>query len=197
MKKFMCLSVVGCAAAANAGTVNRIDLLMFEDNGVDPAIVDLWVDVVDAGSNVDFIFHNDSTDGSVANIYFENNLFLSNGSINGVTGTVAFAEGGSPGTPPGTIGAWGGNMFSASADNPAPTNGINPGETLTIRFDLAGSFGDLFNALEDPSGDNGFRIAQHAISFGSQSIWTTNVTVPAPGALAVLGFGGLAIRRRR
>jgi hypothetical protein len=199
MKKFVCLGVVGLSAIAGSAFANRVDLFMFEDDGVNPIVVDLWVDVVDSGVSVDFIFHNDSTDGAVANIYFENNAvsssLMNNGSIFGSTGTVAFASGGSPGSPPNSIGAWSGNLFNVAANNPKPTNGINPGETLTIRFDLLGSFGDVISAVTDP--ENGFRIAQHAISFGPNSIWTVNTNVPAPGALALLGLGGLAIRRRR
>ena len=194
--KILCVFAV--AACTSAASANRVDLLMFENSGgVDAVSVDLWVDVLDAGSQVDMVFHNDSTDGAIANIYVESTLLLANGSIAGSTGTVNFDTSTSPATPPGSItnfgGSWGGNLFAVGAEDPAPTNGINPGETLTIRFDLLGSYNDVLDALLDP--DGGFRIAQHAISFGANSIWTT--TVPAPGAAALLAFGGVLAGRRR
>lgn len=194
-----CLALAACATAASA---NRVDLLMFETNGVDPVTVDLWVDVVDQGATVDFIFHNDSTDGVVSSIYFETNNvssgLIANGALGATTGTVNFSVGATPPSPPGSIsgfgGSWGGNLFAADADSPPPTNGVGVGETLTISFDLLGSYGSVLSALQNP--DGGFRIAQHAISFGQNSIWTTNM-VPAPGAAALLGFGGLFVGRRR
>lgn len=196
------LSALVIAACAGIASADRVDLFMFEDNGVNPLIVDLWVDVVDNGATVDFIFHNDSADGAVSSIYFENNnisgSLLANGSITGSTGDVDFSVGATPPNPPGSIsgfgGNWGGNLFAVDADSPPPFNGINPGETLTISFDLIGSFHNILSALNNP--EQGFRIAQHAISFDEQSIWTVNV-VPAPGAIAVLGFGGLLAGRRR
>jgi len=198
-KTFTVLALAACASAASA---NRVDLLMFENaGGVDPLIVDLWVDVIDQGSTVDFVFHNDSTDGVVAAIYFESNGvstgLMANGALGATSGIVNFDTPASPGSPPGSIsgfgGTWGGNLFAADADSPAPTNGIGVGETLTISFDLLGSYGDVLGALQNP--DTGFRIAQHATSFGQNSIWTT--TVPAPGAAALLGLGGLIAGRRR
>jgi MYXO-CTERM domain-containing protein len=195
------LCAFALATCASAASANRVDLSMFETNGVDELSVDLWVDVIDAGSQVDMVFHNDSTDGAIANIYIESTavstLLLANGSIAGSTGTVDFDTSTSPATPPGSItnygGSWGGNLFAVGAESPAPTNGINPGETLTISFDLLGSFGDVLAGLNNP--DGGFRIAQHGISFGQNSVWTT--TVPAPGAMAILAFGGVFAGRRR
>lgn len=191
------VGLVACAAAF--ASANRVDLLIFENPGpVDPGTVDLWVDVIDMGSTVDFVFHNDSTDGVVSNVYFEQNSLIMNGSISGSTGTVNFAAGGSPNAPAGSIfsygGTWGGNEYLASANSPAPTNGIGVGETLTITFDLVGSYADVLAALQ-PNAADGFRIAEHAVSFGQFSLWTTNV--PAPGATALLGLGGLLVSRRR
>ncbi len=188
-----------CASMASAGV--RVDLVVYENssNG-DVTNVDLWVNLVDGGTHVDFVFHNDSTIGAtVANVYFEMNALMANGSIAGQSAGVDFDVGGNPQNPaqPGFLygGSWGGNLFRARAENPAPHNGINPGETLTIRFDLVGSFADVLAAVQ-PGANNGFRIAQHVISVnGDFSVWSINT--PTPGGAAVLALGGLVAMRRR
>lgn len=186
-------------AAAAAASADRVDLFVFENaDGVDTSIVDLWVDVIDQGSNIDFVFHNDSTMGAVTAVYFETNNLIANGLIFGSAGTVNFAAGASPASPAGSVfafgGSWAGNTYSADADSPGPTNGVGVGETLTVRFDLLGSYADVLAALA-PSAADGFRIAEHAQAFGPYSLWTSNV--PAPGAAAFLGLAGLLAARRR
>lgn len=194
------LTGIGFVACATAfAMANRVDLNIFENPGpVDPGTVDLWVDVLDMGSTVDFVFHNDSTDGVISNVYFEQNALIANGAITGSTGAVAFAVGGSPANPAGSIvgfgGTWDGNLFRVSANSPSPANGVGVGETLTISFDLVGTYAQVLAALQ-PDATEGFRIVEHAISFGPYSLWTTNV--PTPGAAAILGFGGLLAARRR
>ncbi|GAB4384322.1 MAG: hypothetical protein Kow0022_06520 [Phycisphaerales bacterium] len=197
---FRIVTGVGLAAcAATLASADRVNLLLYENqDNVSPALVDLWVDVIDMGSSVDFVFHNDSTDGVVSNIYFEQNDLIVNGVIAGQTGQVSLSTGGSPPHPAGSIvnfgGSWGGNLFQVSAVSPPPANGIGVGETLTVTFDLLGSYADVLAALQ-PGAADGFRIAQHVISFGPSSFWTTNV--PAPGASALLAVGGLMMSRRR
>lgn len=185
--------------SASAGV--RVDLLVYENaDSADTSSLDLWVDVVNGGSFVDFVFHNDSTGpGVVANVYFEMNSLIANGSIAGQSAGVDFDEGGSPPNPaqPAFLfgGSWGGNEFNARASSPAPHNGIGSGETLTVRFDLVGSYGDVLAALK-PGATDGFRIAQHVISVGQASVWTINT--PTPGGAALLGVVGLmGLRRRR
>jgi uncharacterized protein (TIGR03382 family) len=190
-----------CAAAGSASAGVRVDLLVYENaDNAGIGHLDLWVDVINGGSTVDFVFHNDSTGpGVVANIYVEMNSLISSGSLGATSGTVDFNLGGSPGNPaqPAFLygGAWGGNEFSARADSPAPSNGIGMGESLTVTFDLVGSYADVVAALQ-PGAADGFRIAQHVISVGQASVWTINT--PTPGSLGLLGLAGLvAVRRRR
>ncbi|MBX3322091.1 MAG: hypothetical protein KF757_03775 [Phycisphaeraceae bacterium] len=188
-----------CVGAASAGV--RVDLFVYEnsDNG-DVSMIDLWVDVVDSGSFVDFVFRNDSTGpATVANVYFEMNSLLSGGSVHAQSGGVSFSTGGNPPNPaqPAFLygGAWGGNLYRAGANPPPSFNGIDPGETLTIRFSLVGSYADVVAALQ-PNATDGFRIAQHVISVNDDfSIWTINT--PTPGGAAVLALGGLVAMRRR
>ncbi len=194
------IAVAGFAALTHAGV--RVDLIVYENaDAADVSALDLWVNLTDGGTFVDFTFHNDSTaPATVANVYFEANSLLSGGAIVGSTGTVIFADGGTPmnPAPPGMPygGAWGGNLYRASATPPPSTNGIDPGETLTVRFTLVGSFADVLAAVQ-PNASGGFRIAQHVISVNDDfSVWTINT--PSPGTVALLGLGGLtAVRRRR
>ncbi|MBX3322090.1 MAG: hypothetical protein KF757_03770 [Phycisphaeraceae bacterium] len=189
----------GASAVASAGV--RIDLAVYENSsGGDTSKLDLWVDVIDGGSVVDFVFRNDSTGAAViSNVYFEMNSLIANGSLAGSTGNVAFSIGGAPPNPaqPAFLygGSWGGNLMRVAASAPAPQKGIGPGESLTVRFDLVGTFADVVSALQ-PNASDGFRIAQHVISVNNDfSVWTINT--PTPGSAAVLGLGGLVAMRRR
>lgn len=198
-------AILACAGTAQA---ERFDLFVFENSsGADVSGLDLWVDVRDQGSFADFVFHNDSSIGSsIARVYIENTsasgALLSDGTIFAESSGVDFTPGSAPPNPPGSIsgfgGAWGGNLFSAGAVSPPPFRGINPGETLTLRFDLTGSFSDLLDALTNGE----FRIAQHVIALPEgASVWTVLVPLPPaawPGitALASLGVVGYVRRRR-
>lgn len=195
---------VGLAAIlAVPASATRVDLLVYENaDNANTAVLDLWVDVLPSVGGVDFVFHNDGTDGVVTAVYFEGSAFagaLSGGVISAESAGVDFSVGATPPNPaqPGFLygGSWLGNLFSADANPPPSTKGINHGgtETLTISFSLSGAtVADVVAALNDGS----FRIAQHVQSIGTGdfSVWTIN---PAPGSVALLGLAGFAARRRR
>lgn len=200
------LCVAGMSGSIAFGGVvgERFDLFVFENNdGAPTGNIDIWVDVIDNGATVDFVWHNDSTESAnLTEIYLESSdaadLLLSPVIMNG--GGVQYSSPASPGTPPGSIslfgGAWGGSHFSADPDAPMPNvNAINPGESLTIRFDLSGflTYSDLINALNGEAG--AFRLAGHVqgIGAGDASIW---VVTPSP-ATGSLMLGGLLLTTRR
>jgi hypothetical protein len=214
MRPSRLLAAAAVAACASAASAERVDLLIFENVTNTPTTgLDLWVDVTDGGTHVDFTFHNDSTVSSIiTSIYVENTAFtsaaFSSAAIVAQSAGVSFSAGATPPNPPGSIsgwgGAWGGNVFSADNDPPA-SKGINPGEWLTIRFALAGyAFADVIDELSsDPVG---FRIAEHIQSIGQDSVsmWGVNgpiesSVVPLPPAawsgLALLGLAGIARAR--
>jgi hypothetical protein len=167
----------------------------------------LSLSLSDAGNGqVLFTLTNEGSEAlSVANIYFDDASSVLEGiaSIDGSSG-VSFSEGGSPPVLPG------GNSpaysfdpsFRARANNPAPRNGVNPGESLAILFDLAGmtTFADVLAAMAD--GDThhaNLRVGLHVIAFesgGSESFIVTPIPEPASAVLVTAGLLGLAIRRR-
>lgn len=189
------------AAGAQASFVN---LSVYEnaDNG-DISGLDLSVQLIDQGTAVDVVFHNASTIPSVVTVvYFEAtpaSLGIGGYSIFAQSPGVNFAPGGSPATPAGIPGGfggpWAGTEARFGATAPPSGNGISPGESLTIRIGLGSlSSFDIIEAIK--SGD--IRIAQHVQSVGpnSVSVWTVT-TVPAPASLALLALTGVAGGRRR
>jgi len=201
------LAALSATAAAGVGT--RFDLFVFENaDGVPTGNIDIWVNVIDNGSSVDFVWHNDSTEAAnVTTIYIENSNaagLLANANIMNVAG-VQYS---SPGTPPNPAGSidgffspWQGTHFSADPDSPMPqVNAINPGESLTTRFDYSGglTYQAVIDSLSDPDFPTAFRLAAHVqgIGAGDSSIW---VVSPTPGAVALLTIAGVVTggRRRR
>ncbi len=199
----------------------RVDLFVFENaSSGDVSGLDLWVDVLDVGgTQVDFVFHNDSTvPAIITQIYFESSLssLVSGLAIQAQTAGVSFKVGAAPGSPPGgnNIG-WAGELASFGRTSAGGvSNGVNepaPVETLTIRGDYEIG-ADLAAVLAALVGDG--RIAQHVQSVGTAGFSVSAVTeggsgdpqiiVPLPAAvwsgmatLAAMGLGGFAKLRRR
>ena len=199
---------------ADSSQATPLSLDIFTSNGAyaDDPLMDLYVEVSAEGDQVRFEVHNDSgVASSIAEIYFddEGGLLLGiadNGIVSG-PGTL-FSEGGSPPNLPA-----GNDLdpvfqkpsdFMASADNPAPTNGINPntapdpGEWVAIVFDLVSgsSVSNVMDNLEDGS----LRIGVHVIAFpdgSSESASTAGETLPEPATLGVLLAGAVLARLRR
>ena len=201
----MAFGIMASVSVASAGiSGERFDLFVFENaDGVGTGNIDIWVEVIDLGTSVDFVWHNDSTEtANLTQIYIESSgasdLLLNAQIFN--SATVNYAEGAAPGNPPGSIaaygGGWGGSMFDADPTTPMPiVNAINAGESLTTRFDLSGglTYNDILGAIS--GGDGAFRLAGHvqSIGAGDASIW---VVTPSPSTASLL-IGGLLVASRR
>jgi len=158
-----------------------------------------------ADNQVLFTFTNTGPKASViAQIYFEGgplsgiHSFVHNAGIAfGIGATPPVLPGGENLSPPFNV------DISASATNPAPHNGVNPGEWLGIVVNLEGThtYEDVIAALALDS-DHPLRIGLHVTSFANEeSEAFVNVpptppgprsVAPAPGA-AVLAFVGLGL----
>jgi hypothetical protein len=161
----------------------------------------LSFDVADAGGGVVlFTFNNAGpAASSIAQVYFDDGALQAVESIVNSAG-VSFSAGANPADLPS-----GSNVsppfvatFAFGADNPAPTNGVNPGETLGIRFTLqpGETFADVLTALEN--GD--LRVGIHVQSFAN-GFSEAFVNTPEPGGLTLFGVAaaltGLGSWRRR
>lgn len=126
------------------------------------------------------------------------------------SGGVDFTSGVTGALPGGeTVDFTSSDALGLTAKPPPPVNGINPGESLTWTYSLVGGFGidDVIAALN--SGE--LRVGVHMIGFadgGSEGFVTVGdnpppppppSVIPAPlgGAMACIGFAGIAARRRR
>lgn len=200
------------ALVTSAVCASPVEFHTFENaDGISLDGLSFQVELIDHGSMVDLVWKNNSSaPATLVNLYVEASTFsvgaLANPVIIGGSG-VSYAPGSAPLNPPGSIhhwgGAWTGNLFSASPTTPRPNiNAVNPGESLTMRFDLMTNFGLLTAALADPSS---MRLAAHVRGVGpgsESSIWIVSdarptTEVPAPGALGVLALAGLTAARRR
>jgi len=138
---------------------------------------------------------------SITDIYFDDGTLLGISTVTNGGPGVDFAQGASPGNLPG------GNAlspafqttagFSSDSNPPTQPNGVGPGEMVTIVFSLINgmTYADTINAL-NTQGDH-LRIGIHVQGFANGGSESFVNRVPAPGALALLGLGGLAAARRR
>jgi hypothetical protein len=146
-----------------------------------------------ASDQVSFTFTNTgSADSSIADVYFDDGTLLGIASILDGTG-VDFEEGASPPNLPGGNDVGFDATFAADSEPPAQPNGVNPGEELTIIFDLL-TGEDLASTLAALI-DGSLRIGIHVQGFetgGSESF----VSVPEPG-LAWLLAGPILVLAAR
>ena len=163
--------------------------------------VNVSKNVLPGGETVNFEFHNTSGpsmgDVSVTDIYFDDGTLLGISQVINSAG-VSFARNATPGDLPDrnllsppfetTVG------FSADSDSPVSINGVQPGEMLTIEFDL--KVGGLLSDVISEINDGTLRIGLHVQSFpDGQS--EAMVNVPEPASLMLLGLGSLVLARRR
>ena len=92
--------------------------------------------------------------------------------------------------------SWGGTLFGAAKVG-AVSNGINPGEWITLSLTASGG-ATAASVQAALANRDEMRIAMHIQNVGpdgANSIWGVNV--PTPGSLALAGLGGLMVARRR
>ena len=208
MNRLAAAAGVGLLALATGSAMAdvRVNTFVFEnDDGAPTGGLDIWIEAIDLGSEIELVWHNDSTiSANVTDIYIEGNA-ISESALGDATifntADVQYSEGTTPLNPAGSIqffgGPWKGTVFGADPDTPRPqVNAINPGESLAIRFTLEGgaTFDDVLASLN--AGEDGFRMAAHVqgLDPNDASLW---VVTPAPGAVAPLAIAGLGLARRR
>lgn len=184
---FACISSGSAANCATGSTQLRVDVLNFGAN------------------QTLFQFYNiGASSSSITDIYFDDGTLLGIAQVNNSSG-VSFSPPATPGNLPD-----GNNAdpdfvttagFSADSDPPVSPNGVNPGETLGILFNLqpGKSFSSVINALTLAGAPGGLRIGLHVQSFsngGSGSF--INAVSPVPEInqwlMMLLGFTFIAIR---
>lgn len=174
----------------------------------------LFVDVTDAGGGQTLFtfFNTGPLASSITDVYFDD------GSLLGIAGLIDDDDGvgGDPGVdfspaaaPPNLPG--GNNAvppfvttagFSADSDPPTRPNGVDPGESLGILFDLLP--GMTFANVEDDLLLGDLRIGIHVQGFdgGGSESYVNGGIVPEPASVLVWGllataFAAAAWRRRR
>lgn len=190
------LAVAGPASAVTYG-FNCITNTIAGDCTIGEA--QMTVDVTDpGGGQIDFTFKNvGAAASSITDVYWDDGSLLGIFSITNTPGLVEFSNPATPGNLPGgnnadpDFNATAG--FSADSDPPVQPLGVNPGETLLVRFNLIGgqTFADAINELNN----NTLRIGIHVQGFasgGSESFIT-----PEPGTFGLLGCGLLALAAAR
>jgi hypothetical protein len=176
------------------------------NNGPDDVSSQLLADVTDAGGGqVLFKFSNTGPLASfIGQIYFDDaNSVLSNMSVLDDTNPetslgVSFQIGANPANLPSgnTVSPPFVADFAAGADNPAPSNGVNPNEMVGIVFD-----GAFANVLSDIN-SGALRLGLHVQGIGQTGNSDAFVSVPEPAtamnvAMMLAMIGCPLLRRRR
>lgn len=206
LKRILFVSVLYAYACSSFASMTYSFSCLTNNSSSDCAIAEAEasVEVIDLGAGqVEFRFSVTGSDNfSIAEIYFYDGTLLGLASIlDDPSGGVDYLEqtGGSmklPGTGFGPTKAF----AAIDAANPAPSNGVNPGEQVGIVFDLLPGldYDDVISALALPyspgAGNGALMIGIHATAFtsgGSESLTTTPVPVPAAAWLFGSGLVGL------
>lgn len=181
---------------ARASPVYSLDIFTNNGDYHDDPRVAVELEVSEEAGLARFDFRNQSTLLCVvAQVYFEQ------GSLDSLESLI---EG------PGTLFSWpasppslcGGNRlvppfstwFSAGADPPSADNGVHPGETLAVRFNLAdgAAIEDLYDEIESQA----LRVGVHITGFADGS--SESAVTPEPTTVALLlGPAALALAVRR
>lgn len=189
----------------------------------------LALDIIDLGGasvlgdpyQVEFIFGNDyfadylgDEDGVITGVAFEDGTLLTMGTPSAYSGTLAFSD--ETSNPPYPQGTWGLNFdtthfFLADADPSPIANGVEPGEALSIIFDLdyGQNWSTFMTALQNGF-DNELELESLRIGIHVQNLDEIGggedtegsdafILTPVPGAvlLGILGLGVAGIKLRK
>ncbi|MFG0273515.1 MAG: hypothetical protein ACF8QF_00485 [Phycisphaerales bacterium] len=202
--------VVACASGASAATYSFVQIgdLGGAQNSAFNVASQLFVDVTnEGGGQARFTFRNTGPLAStISEIYFdaENSALVSLASIINGAG-VNFTTGANPSDLPGggPIGFTGEMAFNTEAVPPPSTHGVDPGEQVSLIFNISTNFGTLLGQI-----DSGvIWMGLHVISLpdGQSDGYVNNgedtppdvVPLPTGVALGLAGLAPLAMRRRR
>ncbi len=178
--------------------------------------VDVYANGIDAGTGnsiVAFKFVNDDSTGYlesvISEIYFDDGSLLTSATIINGTG-VLYVPGANPPDLPGggtIVPAFNAtSAFSAQGANPAPQNGVGPGEEVVLNYVLQA--GTNINNVLNELNNGTVRIGLHVIGIDCDpSEWGDDnlvadcsesyVNVPEPATLTLLGLSAFLIRKRR
>jgi len=175
-----------------------IDLVIFNNSvlATDTSLK-FTVEALDGGAGkVDFLIKNLSTmNSTIANIYFDGDYLSSISKITCSQGT-KFSIGATPSNLPGSqkLPFIFKSDFSVGATPPPSKNGIDPGESITVRFNLLSGHSSAEIISQLNNGD--LRIGAHIISVGPNKVSVSAVT-PEPVTIGLLGLGGLLILKQK
>ena len=215
MRRLTLITVILCIAVAGSASAAPFSFMSITGNdsgsggGLTNAEIgetQLSVDVTDVGSGQAlFTFMNIGPDASsITDIYFDDGSLLGIATIQNGAG-VDFGLGASPARIPGgrtlpdpfetTV------AFNTSSNPPTESNGVNPGETAGIVFDLQSgmTFANVLADLDSGALRIGLKVAGFADG-GSESFVNVPQPVPEPStALGLVTFAlvGYAYARRR
>lgn len=180
------------------------------DAAIGEAQIFITVSNPNPGANqVLFTFENiGSADSSITDVYFDDGDLLAIAFIDNSDLGVLFTAEATPGELPG-----GNNVdppfdtgtsiplaghFSADSDPPVQPNGVNPGESLGITFDLVvgGSYDNVISQLTTGQIRVGVRMQGYE-SEGSEAFIINQIPAPAALVLGMVGLGMVGWMRRR